>query len=126
MTQDEYNNLSPEEQNALFATEVLGWINSGGDWLLEDGATFPGFVDQSDTSVTDFFIFNPHKNLDHAFMGVDKLEKETFTLEWMVGKNWWACLILDSDVDAKWHSALGDTPNQAIMLMCLRAKGVVE
>ena len=117
MTQEEYNALTDEEQNALVATEVLGWIKGVGgvSWYTPGNTIMEMGV----------CTFDPNNNLDQAMMGVDKLEKETFTLEW-IGKKWWACIILDSSIDAEWHSAKSETPNQAIMLACLRAKGVVE
>lgn len=126
MTQEEYNNLTDEEKNALFATEVLGWWNSGGNWLLDDKVTFPGYQDHY-SSPDDFPEFDPYNNLDHAFMGVDKLEDG--------GYYWTATNRMNAQrpyyfriwkLDVCTHEVWAETKNEAIMLACLRTKGVLN
>ena len=123
MTLEEYNNLTNEEQNALVATEVMEWMNSSGNWLLKDGVTFLGYQDHY-SSPDDFPEFDPINNLDHALMGVyPLLPTHYFRLRHtntnIGGKGHWIAQ-LNSE------HGFAETPNEAIMLVCFRVKGVVS
>lgn len=120
MTQEEYLSLKEEEQNALFARKVAGrkfnllglaWVIKGEPWIaVED--------------------FDPINDLNHAFMGVDKIiEDGDFFLEYWSDNEW---LVSQHNVMSrakgigKKSTVCHKDRNQAIMLMCLKAKGVVE
>ena len=125
MTQDEYNALTDDAQNALFATEVMGWrIRRGMIQRPTPGAEW---------AYSYFKDFDPINNLDYAFMGVDKILVErgncTFTLGCGEKEDFHFIFGGDPDISLApiWVIDLETkTPNEAIMLACLRAKGVVE
>lgn len=117
MTQEEYLNLSPEEQNALFATEVLGGLASSSDAFTK--AWMSGF-------------FDPNNNLDHAMMGVDKLGQDklgdgfSWTLSSLTNGDYEMILYQETLVPPVFGMAKNKKLAQVIMLACLRAKGILE
>ena len=136
MTQDEYNKITGEEQNALVATEVLGWkLDEDNEWTSyeEHFDNWLKIVDKK-LEIFDMYTFDPINNLDHAFMGVDKIcvERRNCTFTLGCGEDGDFHFIFGGNPTIPlapiWVIDLEEikTPNEAIMLACLRAKGVVE
>lgn len=70
--------------------------------------------------------FDPRNKVDHAFMGVEPtfqfIKNDDYAIEFELswdGYNWVALFYGHGQITCS-------TPNEAIMLMCLKAKGVVE
>ena len=74
--------------------------------------------------------FDPINNLDHAFMGVDKMiEEDDFFLEYWRDAEWLASNTLLPSRNKGYAGEITvchTNRNEAILLWCLRAKGVVE
>jgi len=113
MTQEEYNNLSPEEQNALFATEVLGWVTNKYKIAWFAPGLIPVGMDRSD--------FDPNNNLDQAMMGA-----EPYDIVIIQRRDDWDVGLCAKNKDGELARAVHENLTQAIMLACLKAQGVVE
>ena len=108
-----FNAMTPEQKERAFAEDVLGWKpDIEGYFIAEDGE--PLFC-------------MPLKILDHAMMGVEKLQKKYRQFALFIG--------LSNDGTDTWHArfwknlpdhhefhAEADTPNEAIVEACLRIK----
>ncbi len=135
MTQDEYNNLSPEEQNALTEVHVLG----GRIEERENVCRFLYSAKGNQLGMQEWFSgewvydIDPDyfKSLDRAFMGVDRLRKANLGngLYWKATNNIYDGrfrMSIGVEVRGVIARAYGKTLNEAIMLATLKAKGVVE
>ena len=105
-----FNTMTPEQKERAFAEDVLGWVKQSYFDAYEKGDGYLIAID----------IFRPLTNLDHAFLGVDKLiDKADFNLEYELNKwsVWFINVNEGEEIDVYVEA---NTPNEAITEACLR------
>ena len=108
-----FDTMTPEQKERGFAEDVLEWYEGSVYprilwWMCEGKA----IMYQSD--------FRPLTNLDHAFLGVEKIKPHKLELVWDRNGNCFANLWTTSSV--YYQSSFCNKLNEAIVEACLRIK----
>ena len=121
-----YKNMTDTDKERAFAEKVLGWVirkvTDGHGitmdaWYEKDEEGWMRYPIKGEYywSGTTTYPFHPKTNLDHAFMGVEKLNPHEIEISLFNGK--WSVLWFQDGVFATDNCT---TPNEAIMEACLR------